>query len=490
MLSDPTLALVYTDALSVFILVLELLRWPLRIVMIPIVIRRHRPSEALAWLAIVFFEPFIGLGIYAIFGRAPTSQRRIKRRRQIIESVRTPERVREMSAFAFEPDEVERYHQDLVSFAEELTRMPVARGNAVRVVTTTDQLMREMAKAIDGAEHHVHLLTYILVDDEAAHRVLEAIRRAAARGVTCRVLLDQIGSKPFLRRGGSILEHENIEIRAALPAGPIRRPFERFDVRNHRKAMVVDGRVAFVGSHNIVHPAYGTKKFGEWIDLTAVVRGPIVNQIQQLFMEDWACEGEPIEVDDRVMPTPRRVGKVPMLAVPSGPGDRHDAARQLFITMINEANDRVVMTSPYMIPDESSLLALLLAARRGVRVDVVVPARTNHPLVQLASSGYYEEMAESGVYIHLHQKGLIHAKTLSIDSHFAVLGSANFDRRSFELNYELSMFLIGQEITEKLRTHQLRYIEESVPLDLDEWRKRSRVRRFGENCAKLVGPLL
>jgi len=490
MLPDPTPAIAYTDALSAIVLVLEVLRWPLRLVMIPIVIRRHRPSEALAWLAIVFFEPFIGLVIYAILGRAPTSQRRIKRRRHIIESVRTPELVREMSAFAFEPDEIERYHQDLVSFSEELTRMPVARGNTARIVTTTDRLMREMARAIDKAEHHVHLLTYILADDETAHRVLESMRRAAERGVTCRVLIDQIGSKRFLRRRGSILDHENIEVRAALPAGPLRRPFERFDVRMHRKAMVVDGEVAFVGSHNIVHSAYGKKKFGEWIDLTAAVRGPIVNQIQQLFLEDWACEGERIRVDDRVMPTPRRAGKVPMLAVPSGPGDRHDAARQLFITMINEANDRVVMTSPYMIPDESSLLALLLAARRGVRVDVVVPAKSNHPLVQLASSGYYDEMAESGITIHLHQRGLIHAKTLSIDSHFAVLGSANFDRRSFELNYELSMFLIGNEITEKLRTHQIRYIEESVPLDLEQWRGRSRVRRFGENCAKILGPLL
>lgn len=482
--------LAFTDMLSIVVVVLTILRWPLRIVMIPIVIHRHRPSEALAWLAIVFFEPFVGLVIYMVFGRNPTSQRRIKRRRETVRAIRTPERVREMSRFSFEPDAVVSHHRDLVSFAEELTSMPVARGNSARVVTSTPQLMRDLTKAIDKAEHHVHILTFIFADDVMTRTLIDAVVRAAERGVVCRVLIDQIGSKSFLKRHRRALDHANIELRAALPAGPIRRPFERFDVRMHRKAVVIDGAIAYVGSHNIVHPSYGSESFGEWIDLTAAIRGPIVNQIQQLFLEDWACEGTPVETDEWIMPPPKRAGRAPMLAVPSGPGDRHDAARQLFITMINEANDRVVMTSPYMIPDESSLLALLLAARRGVRVDVVVPARSNHPIVQMASSGYYDEMAEAGIYLHLHQHGLLHAKTLTIDREFAVLGSANFDRRSFELNYELSMFLIGKEITTKLLEHQLRYMGESKLLDLNEWRSRSRIRKFGENCAKLVGPLL
>ena len=363
-------------------------------------------------------------------------------------------------------------------------------GNAARVITSTPQLVRDLAGAIDKAEHHVHILTFIFEDDEMTRALLDAIVRAAERGVKCRVLIDQIGSKRFLKRHRRSLDHANIEIRAALPAGPIRRPFERFDVRMHRKAIVIDGTLAYVGSHNIVHPSYGTEKFGEWLDLTAALRGPIVYQIQQLFLEDWACEGPPIVTDEWIMPPPKRAGRVPMLAVPSGPGDRQDAARQLFITMINEANDRVVMTSPYMIPDESSLLALLLAARRGVRVDVVVPARSNHRIVQLASSGFYDEMAQAGINLHLHQQGLLHAKTLTIDNRFAVLGSANFDRRSFDLNYELSMFLIGEEFAAKLLEHQLRYISESKLLALGEWRARSRIRQFGENCAKLIGPLL
>ena len=477
------------ETLSWTVLLLTALRWPLRLVLIPIILHRHRPTEALAWLVILFFEPFIGLAIYLVVGRVPANQKRIKCRRDYIATLRTPEHYDSMRPFAFEPDSVETHHQDLLSFTEELTRMPIVKGNALRLVSDTPALMREIVEAIDGATEHVHLMTFILVNDDTSRTVLDAIARAADRGLKCRILADRVGSAKFHKRIPSSLRHENIEIRASIRSGLFRIPFERLDVRNHRKAAIIDGHLAFVGSHNIVDPSYGQDRYGDWLDLTAVLRGPVVNQIQQLFLEDWACEGPPIDAG-AALPTPSTPGRIPMLAVPSGPGDRRDAARQLFITMMNEANDRIVMTSPYVVPDESSLLALQLAARRGVHVQIVVPERSNHWIVQLAASGYYDELADAGAEIHLHSPGLIHAKSLTIDNHFAMLGSANFDRRSFELNFELNMFLVGAEVTQKLRKSQEAYMAQSKQLDLDTWRTRRPTRKFAEQVAKLMGPLL
>jgi len=204
------------DPLSYFILALTILRWPLRLVMIPVVIRHHKPSEGLAWLTIIFFEPFIGLAIYLVVGRLPTSKRRIEGRRRVIQSVRTPERVRAMDAYAFEPEETERHHHDLVAFSEALTQMPIVRGNASRLITSTPELMREMAEAIANAKHHVHLMTFILVNDESGAIITRALREAADRGVTCRVLADYIGSKAFFKEHASVLAHKNIELRSAL----------------------------------------------------------------------------------------------------------------------------------------------------------------------------------------------------------------------------------------------------------------------------------
>lgn len=487
------LATVQSDPLGLFswiVLLLTILRWPLRLVLIPIILHRHRPTEALAWLVILFFEPFIGLAIYLVVGRVPANQKRIKRRREYTQTFRTEERFAAMRPFIFEPDKVEHHHQDLVNFTEELTSMPIVTGNSARIITSTPRLMKDMAEAVDKAEHHVHLMTFILVNDTTVRPVVDALHRAAERGVKCRVLIDYVGSKDFLKRHTSVLEHPNIELRASIRSGLLRLPIERLDVRNHRKILVIDGALAYVGSHNIVDASYGTKHHGNWHDLTAVLRGPVVLQIQQIFLEDWACEGPPIDADRTVMPEPATPGRVPMLAVPSGPGDRSDAARQLFIAMINEANDQLTITSPYLVPDEASLLALKLAAKRGVHVRLVVPKRSNHWIVQLAATGYYDELAEAGAEIHLHTPGVIHAKTLTIDEHFAMIGSANFDRRSFELNFELNMFLVGAEVTEKLRKHQLEYINQSTRLDLSAWRRRSRARQLAEQIAKLMGPLL
>ncbi|MEC9374653.1 MAG: phospholipase D-like domain-containing protein, partial [Planctomycetota bacterium] len=286
------------------------------------------------------------------------------------------------------------------------------------------------------------------------------------------------------------LRAQGVDGRAALPVTPLRRQLERMDLRNHRKLAVIDARAALTGSQNIVNADYGQTRVGAWRDMTVLVRGPVIAQLQAIFRADWHFEtGEVIgqeEIDEDW--TPR--GEIAVQAAPSGPTYGTDAAHRLIVAAVQEANERLIITSPYFVPDEAFILAIELAVLRGVQVDLVVPERANHPLVQAAGRAFYGTILEAGARIHLHQTGLLHAKTLSVDDAFALVGSANFDIRSFFLNFELNLLLYGRQAAEALRKRQMEYIAESRLLSKDVWLKRPGWRRTADDLAKLCSPLL
>jgi cardiolipin synthase len=275
-----------------------------------------------------------------------------------------------------------------------------------------------------------------------------------------------------------------------LAVKPITRPLARMDVRNHRKLAVVDGLVAMTGSHNITDESYGQKRVGPWRDLSITVRGAAVHELQMVFCEDWLFEtGREV---DRVgaFPDVVRGGDAVLQAVPSGPGYRTEAFRDLMVAAVHEANERVVVTTPYFVPDSAFLLALRLAAMGGLEVHVVVPEKGNHPLVHAAGCATYDALLRAGVRIHLHTQGLLHAKTITIDHAFGVIGSGNFDMRSFSLNFELSMLVFGATDTDRLRRVQEGYMGESRELDATEWAERGAIRAVWQDSANLLGPLL
>lgn len=464
-------------------------QWVIRIVLIPIVLERHRPAVATTWLIVVFFEPFIGLVIYLVIGRQLVGRKRIEHHRRVAEEIDARVRARSDGGHELSLDDLPEHRRDLARLAKSLSGMPAVTGNAVALIHNTEEVIDRLIEDIDAATHHVHLLFYIFAADTTGLRVADALARASERGVACRVMMDSQGSPAALERLAPQLRKKGVKVVEVLHAGLLRRRVARIDVRNHRKLAVIDGRVGYTGSQNIVDADYGGKFEGAWRDLMMRIEGPVVTQLQAVFFEDWAAETDESLSDD-LLPDVERAGETLAVAVPSGPSLRPGAFRDIMLASINEADERVIMTTPYLVLDEPTLLALQIRAKAGVRVDVVAPERSNNRLVNLASRAQYEDLLGAGVNLHLHQDGLLHAKSLSVDGTIALIGSGNMDRRSFEVNYELSLLMAGGTVSEELVRLQHRYMRESRVLTSEEWSQRSRMTKIVQNTAKLFSAVL
>jgi cardiolipin synthase len=286
------------------------------------------------------------------------------------------------------------------------------------------------------------------------------------------------------------LREAGVQLAAALPVAPISRQLPRMDLRNHRKLAVIDGKVAYAGSQNLINASYGRTRCGPWVDLSARFTGPVVAELAAVFNEDWAFEtGEELprpSIDEAVALD----HGVPAQVVPTGPSPPGDTFRRVLLAAVQSARKRVILTTPYFVPDEPTLVALQMAADRGVDVTLIVPAHPDHPFTAAAGRAQYGRLMQAGVGIWQYQPGLIHAKTTTVDDAFSILGSANLDVRSFNLNFELSVMLYGAEVTERLRAIQLKYLADSRRIDPEMWSKRPVVKQYAERAVALLSPLL
>ncbi len=462
--------------------------WAIRLVMTAVVPRRRTPSAAMAWLLVIFFAPWVGLILYWMFVEYRLPRRRVRQHAALRERLQTmghwirgnPNVVRPL---------LDPRAMAVVSLAEKLGQMPIVGGNAVEFLPETDDVIDRLAADIDAAQHHAHLAYYIYGVDPTAQRVTDALVRAAGRGVQCRLLADAVGSRALFKEQADALRGAGVELVEALPVGLLRRRAARIDLRNHRKLAVIDGHVAYAGSQNIIEASYGHKDL-VWRDITARLTGPAVLEIQSVFAEDWYFETQHLLDGDELFPAPYYTGETPVQALPSGPTYPVQNYQRLIVTAVHAAQERVIITTPYLVPDDALLQALQTAVLRGVEALLIVPRRSNHPLVDAASRAYYDDLLESGVRIALHGRGLLHAKTMTVDNALALIGSGNFDIRSFALNFELNLVLYGPVVTERLRREQLRYLDDAVEVDAAEWRRRPLAAQIAQNAAKLCSPLL
>ena len=324
--------------------------------------------------------------------------------------------------------------------------------------------------------------------------------------MTCRILLDSIGSQDFLKseRKNALLE-AGIKIREALPAGLIKAFFARIDIRNHRKIVVIDGEIAYTGSQNMVDPRYFKQEsgVGQWIDVMVRATGPVVESLAGTFTSDWYLESDKgyvqiLEGEDTFESIRQmfdvhileKTGDTPVQLVPSGPGLVPEAIHSLLLTTIYSARDELVLTTPYFVPDDPLLTALKSAAQRGVHVTLIVPEKNDSILVHHASRAHYYELVKSGVRVMLFNGGLLHSKTITVDREFSLFGSVNLDMRSFWLNFEATLFIYDRTFTDKIRTILAHYEDQSEEVQLDEIESRPVINRFKENIALLIGPLL
>jgi cardiolipin synthase len=472
--------------------------YALRLALAVRVAMSRRPVPViLAWVAaLVAPVPYAATIAYAVIGEVRLGRWRARRYNRLMEQFGA-----RMALFwrgqPLEWDPSCDPYRQIAHVATIVGDIPPVRGNTLTVLGSAEGVIESLIRDVDAATKRVHLLFYIWAEDGAGEQVADACIRAAHRGVEVRVLVDAVGSRKFLRtRLPASLQDGGVKFAIALPVNPLRVLLSRIDVRNHRKIVVVDGAVAYTGSQNVTDSRYGWKpirRIGPFIDAMVRVEGPAAQALEAVFLLDWQIEsgedlsprmGELLPVSD----IPR--GGSTVHVVPSGPGPGVAAMRDVMVTLIYSARRELIISTPYFIPDEATKEAIIAAALRGVEVTLVVPRKTDAPITRLAARAHFLDLLDAGVRVMQHQKGMLHSKTITVDSNVGVVGSTNIDMRSFYLNYEVTLFIYDPDETSLLRMLQVSYMEESEDVIKERWVRRPLRKRVLENAARLLGPLL
>lgn len=468
--------------------------WGIRVGLAMRVILRRCPQPAsLTWLVLLLFLPVISLFLYLLIGENRLGSRRASR------SLKLMEQTQQNTFKLWQHQHMEWDPQSgCVPIARLLTNIagkPALGGNALELMDDAGLVLDRLLADIDAAKHHCHLLFYIWEPAGRGLKIGHALIRAAKRGVRCRVLVDAVGAKKFL---SSPLYTEMVQggvsVVSALPVNPVRMLFARVDLRNHRKLAIIDGAIAYCGSQNLTDETFRNphnKKVGPWIDATLRIQGPACQGLQTVFFGDWCLDcSEDFPTFDPYFPSQTRPGESVVHIVPSGPGQNPEVIHQAFLSMIFAARSELVMTTPYFVPDEATKAALINAAMRGVDVTLVFPEMLDSALVAAAGRAHYEDLLAAGVKVLEHRHSLLHSKTMSVDKDMAVIGSANFDMRSFWINYELTLVVYDDDFSSELRFMQQKYIDESKQIFFDDWIRRPVLHRLRDHAAALLGPLL
>lgn len=460
--------------------------WVIRLVMLVYVPQRRTSAAARTWLLLIFLLPWPGLIVYALLGRIRVPRLRREKQAGASKAIRQAEA--KLLAARSVLGAVPPAYESASALAYATGDFVPFGGNRVELLDNYEGSIARLTADIDAAQRHIHLLYYIYEDDATGRSVADAITRAAARGVQCRVMIDAVGGEHGLARLGPSLRAAGVDVRAMMPTGLFRRSAARFDLRNHRKIVVIDGHIGYTGSQNIVDATFVPGYPNE--ELMARITGPVVAQLEAVFVTDWFLETDQrLNLEELAAGITAEGTSVAQL-LPDGPGYPRENTRDLFIALLYAARKTVVITTPYFIPDEPFLQALWAAATRGVAVHLVVSKHANQPFSQFAQRAYYEELLAAGMKIHLYRPRFLHAKHLSIDDQVAVLGTTNIDIRSFALNAEVSLIVYDPTVAAALARVQARYFADSELLDAEEWNRRPLIAKVAQNLARLADSVL
>lgn len=454
---------------------------------------RRPVGVVLAWFLIVVLFPLIGISLYILIGERPVGR---KLTRKIIRMDKEYAAITESMRKHYQADKqlLPFEGRALSLLAESKNGSPVIAGNKIELFTSSLEILQHFIDEINQAKKTLHLEFYIWALGGDADRVGEALIAAAKRGVTCKVLLDSLGSKDWFKSNWpSRFRSAGIQVTEALPIQIGRFQFRRADLRLHRKIFVIDNAIVWTGSMNMVDPRSFKQDsgVGEWVDAMVRIEGPVASQFELTFSFDWSVDNPRITHFNQVMPasTPAE-GRVLAQEFSSGPVYRDDILYQVLLSAIMDAREELTITTPYFGPDDGLIQALMAAAGRGVKVTLIVPKLNDSTLVAWSSRSFYADLMDAGVHIAEFHGGLLHTKSLLIDKRVAVFGSVNFDQRSLRLNFEISLIAYNDEFCSKLETLIESYLAQSDMVDPVSWAKRPRWRVMLENAAHLSSPLL
>jgi cardiolipin synthase len=475
-------------AIAITALVIDL---AIRVIAITVIPQNRKPQTATAWLLAIFFLPYIGILLFLLVGSTKLPK---KRRDKQLEINRYILETTEGIEHASKQNPLPVWLAPIVELNRTLGSMPLVGGNKAELFTDYVASLKAMTDAVNGAERYVHIEFYILALDKTTEPFFEAMRAAAERGVTVRVLLDHVASRRSPGYFRTIRRLKKIKVlwQLMLPVQPWRGRYQRPDLRNHRKLLIVDGSVAFTGSQNMVDASYnkrGNIRRGlRWKDLMVRFEGPVVAGINALFVTDWYSETDELLLREAPSMTRGAVhNALDAQVVPSGPGFALENNLRLFNALVYNAQKRVIITSPYFVPDDSMLYAITNAAYRGLDVQLFVSEIGDQAVVYHAQRSYYEALLRAGVRIWLYTTPVVlHAKHFTIDDEVAVIGSSNMDMRSFSLNFEISVMVHGRRFVNQLRRIEQEYRDNSRELILDQWLERSLRSKVLDNAARLT----
>ena len=473
--------------------------YSIKLVAIGFVPENRRPSSSNAWLLVILALPYLGLPLFLSMGSPYINQRRHR-----VQEAATQQIINVHKNVPDYPEGVVNLNPELASVIKlnrTLTAMPAVTGTNHGVHSNYEETIAAMAQAVDKAKHYVHVEIYIVAWDNTTDVFFRALARAVQRGVKVRLLLDHIGSRkyPGFHKLGHRLDAIGVEWYLMLPLLPLRWRWRRPDLRNHRKMLIIDGERGFLGSLNMIDSSYlmpkNIREGRHWVDVMVELSGPVIASMNTIFAVDWLMESdELLEIVDQAHPEIDHDQVNVVQLVPSGLEYSTEPNLRMFNSIIHHAKERLVMCSPYFIPDESMLEAVTSACYRGVRVELLVSEQADQFAVGHAQSSYYQALLEAGVHIYLYKAPyVLHSKYVLADPDspdaVGVVGSSNMDMRSFGLNYEVSLMMTRGNIIAQLDDLTNEYLRNSTELTLDEWNNRSYARRYVDNIMRLTSAL-
>lgn len=479
----------------------------------------RRPTTAVAWLLAIVLIPYLGIALFFVFGTNRLPKRRRMKQAEADDIIRAmTDEIEDDGILAPVPD---RY-QPISRLVRELTAIPALPNNRITLHGDYDPTILRMAEEVDRADSYVHVMFYALALDDVTEPFFQAMERAVERGVTVRVLYDQLGSNKYsgYRAMRRRLTASGVHWKPALSVWPWEGGVQRPDLRNHRKLLVIDGRTAWTGSQNMIERGYHKPdRPGRrlWQDLMARIDGPMAIGVDVTFITDWYAETGELIDDGAIARTQATVTSAREISrlrtatedgvraaesehdqgpffdcqfVPSGPGYEYENNLRLFTQLLYMARERIVIVSPYFAPDDSMLYAITTAAIRGVSVELHVSAKGDQLFVQHAQQSYYETLLRAGVRIWLYREPyVLHAKHITVDDEVTLVGSSNMDMRSFTLNSELMLIVYGREFAEQMHVIEQDYRAVSEELTLGTWLHRPRLAAAFDDFARLTSML-
>ena len=453
----------------------------------------REPSARIAWVAVVFALPLVGVLGYVLLGETSIGRGRVERRSTITAKLSDQLKFPKYAHLTKGAD-IPVQFRSIFRLGESVSGLPVVGGIAAELMENSDTTIDRMVADIDAATDHVHLIFYIWLTDINGTKMIDALIRAAGRGVPCRAMVDDLGSRSLIKSPQwARMEKAGIHLCRALQIGnPLVRMFDgRVDLRNHRKILVIDNEITYCGSQNCADPAFSPKpKFAPWVDAMMRFTGPVVRQNQLVFAADWMTYINENLLSVVNAPMSDSGPGFPAQVIATGPTARHAAMPDIFAALMHSAQSELVITTPYYAPNEAMQSALRSAGNRGVQTTIVFPARNDDFAVAATCRSYYLELLQAGVCIKEYPLGLLHTKSMTVDGKVTLIGSANMDRRSFDLNFENNILLYDEAVTATMRARQDAYIADSTQVTLQNVEAWSWRKRLWNNTLATIGPVL